>query len=1251
MSSSLVPDNNELDKTLSSPSPHPPPQTGLPTSDIDTLTIGVSPSADESSRSESSPPTNFHSDDDHMVSPSPNPQDNDQQALTPHLKDIGSSSSSSQLHSSPLPYSPANHSNNMNTPLPTLTEVRSENDTNGTNKNQAPLTNGDTTTATHSKQTTTTTITKGEKGTEIQMTEQKARDGAVSPSTSDLSIAVDGENENTPVQLLSLPGLAQRYKTNLHFDNPRQSSGLSDKDAIERLQRDGLNILTPPKEIPEIFKYFSHYLDPFMLLLILSGVLSCIAYGIDTTQPINLWIGVVLFVLVIISSSFSYIQAGKASAVMKAFKNMLPRGCHVIRDGRLQDIPAANLVVGDVVRIGTGDQVPADIRLIYVNDLKVEVSSLTGESLPISCTTTSKELRVEEAKNVTFNSSQCLEGEAVGVVYATGDRTLIGTIAKLASQTTTVDTTLQKEVKGFVKRLTVFSFIMGVIFFIIGIARGQPPVTAFINGFIVVMIANVPEGLPVTVVTILTITGRRLAALNVFVKQLSSVETLGSATVIASDKTGTLTQNKMSVSRLWFDLTPMSVETVYRDLGPPTLTMNPNKPSNSALYTSTATLRAIERVCAVCSRTRFADHRDLTDEEARVMESTEVMRQLDPTMTLRSAKAAYPQFLSMLDSNLTINSAKRQAFSAQRDDSKRSVIGDASEVALFNFIRARQSIELVRYHNRLVFEVPFNSRNKYALTIMKPYNIPGNTDHRRILLMKGAPEIVLSRCNRWMNRGKILPIDEEFNEHFQAAYETFGGYGERVLGFAQLELDEKEFPPEMDTKYSQKEENYPTKDLVFLGLISLIDPPKDSVPGAIAMCRSAGVRVVMVTGDHPLTAAAIARQVGIITTNTKEELAKMRNLPLQDIPEEDVDAIVVKGIELDKWSQADWDRVLSKAEIVFARTTPSQKLQIVENLQRLKNIVAVTGDGVNDSPALKKGDIGVAMGISGSDVARDAGDVILMDDDFGSIVVGIREGRTIFDNLTKTIAYTVTHMPPEVIPILLNLAFGFPLGLNAILILSIDCGTELAPAISLAYEKAESDVMNRPPRNAETDHLVTLRTVTYWYLLAGAWETLVCYLNYFLVFNYYGIDPHNLPFTDTYWNEEGGNSDFTVGNGRTYDNDDQVNILAQAQTAYWVTLTGCQVFHIWMCKTRVLSVFKHGIFDNINMNIAVILEIAIIIIIAFIPAHSFFGNGVFPGIFWLIILVGWAGLFLLNEPRKYLIRNVRGNRFVDFLTW
>ena len=302
------------------------------------------------------------------------------------------------------------------------------------------------------------------------------------------------------------------------------------------------------------------------------------------------------------------------------------------------------------------------------------------------------------------------------------------------------------------------------------------------------------------------------------------------------------------------------------------------------------------------------------------------------------------------------------------------------------------------------------------------------------------------------------------------------------------------------------------------------------------------------------------------------------------------------------------------------------------------------------SPALKKADIGVAMGISGSDVARDAGDVILMDDDFSSIVVGIREGRTIFDNLSKTIAYTVTHMVPEVIPILMNLAFGFPLGLNAILILAIDIGTELAPAISLAYEKAESDVMSRPPRNARTDHLVTLKTVTYWYFMAGAWETLTCYLAYFLVFNHAGVPPHALPFSDDYWNGNLSNDPVTV-NGQTFSDSQQKELLAQAQTAYWVTLTMTQVFHIWMCKTRVLSVWQHGWFDNVTMDYGVLLEIAIILIIGLIPANNFFQNERFYGVYWTIFLVGWGGIFLLNEPRKWAIRNIKGNKVVNFFAW
>jgi sodium/potassium-transporting ATPase subunit alpha len=380
----------------------------------------------------------------------------------------------------------------------------------------------------------------------------------------------------------------------------------------------------------------------------------------------------------------------------------------------------------------------------------------------------------------------------------------------------------------------------------------------------------------------------------------------------------------------------------------------------------------------------------------------------------------------------------------------------------------------------------------------------------------------------------------------------------------------------------------------FLGLVTLRDPPKPSVPPAIAALRHAGIRVFMVTGDHHLTGAAIARQVGIIGAEsvTNYDVMAAHKCSMDDVFEdhyEEFGAVVATGSEIEHFNEKRWEDVLKKGEVVFARTSPEQKLAIVSHAQKMGNIVAVTGDGVNDSPALKKADIGVAMGLSGSDVSRDAAHVILMKDDFAAIVKGVKEGRTIFDNITKTIGYTITHMLPEVSAVLMNLAFGFPLGLNAILILALDLGTELAPSVSLAYEVGESDVMDRAPRNAHSDRLVTGKLTAYFVLQAGLIETLFCMIGYFAVFSYHGIGGSCLYLADTHFITD--SPDF-VCNGLTFTNAQQLNILAQAQSLYWVMIVFTQLFHIFICKARIASLFDHGFFQNHSMNTGTFLSLA-----------------------------------------------------------
>jgi len=373
----------------------------------------------------------------------------------------------------------------------------------------------------------------------------------------------------------------------------------------------------------------------------------------------------------------------------------------------------------------------------------------------------------------------------------------------------------------------------------------------------------------------------------------------------------------------------------------------------------------------LCNRSRFEDEKVLTDDEASYIYSVSrhYARQ-------RATQITKMKFLEIL--------AK---------DSKRNIQGDASDKALFRFVSNCQSVELLRYQYKILFELPFSSKNKFALTVIQPRG-----SQNKYLLMKGAPEIVLSRCNRYQFKNFVKDIDNEFTESFNSAYRLFANNGERVLGFAMVEL--KNFPNQQIQLT-----DLPTNGYEFVGLISMIDPPKPKVKDAVAECRNAGVKIVMVTGDHPLTAKAIASEVGIITQPTKEDiLHEMKDDENDDHEELDdslINAIVVTGKELESFTPDDWNRVLGKQEIVFARTSPEHKLKIVEHLQAIGHVVAVTGDGVNDAPALKKADIGVAMGISGSDVARAAGAIVIMDDDFSSIVLGIKEGRVLFDNLKK----------------------------------------------------------------------------------------------------------------------------------------------------------------------------------------------------------------------------------------------------------
>lgn len=834
---------------------------------------------------------------------------------------------------------------------------------------------------------------------------------------------------------VSVEELASRLKTDT-------VNGLTDEEAKIRLDRDGPNALSPPKVTPWWIKLGAQFLNFFALLLQVASILCFIAYGLDNETVDNLYLGAVLYGVVIITAIFSFFQEYKSEKTMEKFKNFLPPKSVVRRNGKLTEIDAITLVVGDVIEVELGDKIPADIRIIHNSKLKVDNSPLTGESEPIGRTVDPTDDNPLETKNLAFFGTLAVDGTCTGIVVNTGDGTVFGRIAGLAAGSSTEVTTLQVDIHHFVIIISSVAIFLGVLFFAIGFIKGTE-VIANIVFCIGIIVANVPEGLLATVTVSLTLSAKRMAKKHVLVKKLEAVETLGSTTCICSDKTGTLTQNRMTIVHLAYDKTLHTTKTAATE---------------ATFDTEDNCFKELFFIGANCGKAVF-DAKDMDENPEKSID-------------------------------------------------ERKVNGDASEAGILKFSEKITSVSAIRAKNTQVSTIPFNSANKFMITINK---VADEGDRLR-LCMKGAPERVMEKCSSIMTKDGVVPFDEASKSVINEQLAFMMARGERCLGFAKLDLDPTEYP--MGYEFDTEEINFPMDGLVFVGLMALLDPPREAVPNAVATCQTAGVKVIMVTGDHPATAKSIAKQVNIIQDPTAEDIARERGISPRDVDSSEVKSIVVPGSQIKDLEQDDWDRILAHEQIVFARTSPQQKLIIVENNQRLGNIVAVTGDGVNDSPALKKANIGIAMGIAGSDVSKEASDMVLLDDNFASIVAGVEEGRLIFDNLKKSIAYTLTSNIPEITPFLAFIIVQIPLPLTTVLILCIDLGTDLLPAISLAYEQAESDIMRRPPRNSSVDRLVNRRLISFSYFQIGVIQALAGFYCYLVVLGDYGLTANVLPLLD-----------------------------------------------------------------------------------------------------------------------------------------
>ena len=702
-----------------------------------------------------------------------------------------------------------------------------------------------------------------------------------------------------------------------------EEAGLSASEAKQRLHKVGPNELKEGKKKTIGGMLLMQFKDVMILILLAAAIISGIIGDVTDT--------IVILIIVVLNAVIGFLQEYRAEKAMEALKQMSIVQSQVVRDKNIMTLPATELVPGDIVVLEAGNAVPADVRIIESNSLKIEEAALTGESVAVDKIIDVLEEEsppIGDMKNLAFKGTFVANGRGKGVVIATGMKTELGRIAKMLQESDSL-TPLQQRMASFGKKLSVLVLILCILFFIAGWLRGEDIVKMVLTS-ISLAVAAIPEALPAVITISLALAAKRMIKLNSLIRKLPAVETLGSVTFICTDKTGTLTKNKMHVEEIFVD-------------------------------------------------NKFYNHEDFN----KLKEDE--------------------------DGNLLLH-----AFALNNDaieDDQKKIKGDSTEIAFMEMAK-EQDIHAEKWPR--IAEIPFDSDRKLMTTFHEH-------DDKIISFTKGAPDVLLEGCKKTDSAELLKKVDEMASK------------GLRVLGFAFRYWNEKPKDPKSETH---------EKELEFLGLAGIIDPPREEVVDAVAQCKTAGIIPVMITGDHPLTAKNIAERIGIL--NNKKDL-------------------VITGQEL---ASLEEDNFQSKVERikVYARVSPEQKLQIVKTLQQKGHYVAMTGDGVNDAPSLKRANIGIAMGITGTDVSKEAADMILLDDNFSTIVKAVREGRRIYDNILKFIKFLMTTNSSEILTLLLGPLIGLPVALLPIHILWINLVSDGLPAISLSFEKAEKDIMKRPPR-------------------------------------------------------------------------------------------------------------------------------------------------------------------------------------------
>ena len=841
--------------------------------------------------------------------------------------------------------------------------------------------------------------------------------------------------------------------------------GLTTEEVTKRREKYGLNELKSKKKKSLFQKFLDQFKDFSIIVLIIAAIVSGVV-GVAEGEGITDTI--IILIVVVVNAIIGVTQESKAEKSLEALQKLTDHASKVIRNGEVTVVPAKELVPGDIVVLDTGDYIPADLRIIEAVNLKSQESSLTGESVPVEKMTEKiedEETSLGDRLNMLFSSSLVTYGRGKGIVVETGMTTEVGKIAGMINQADEQTTPLQDKLNKLGKTLGIAALVICVFIFIVGLIQGKEPIHMFMTA-VSLAVAAIPEGLVAVSTIVLAIGVQKMVKRNAIVKRLPAVETLGSATVICSDKTGTLTQNKMTVEKIFINSETKDLEEYKNNI--------------------TEDIKKLVYVNMFCNDTKISK---------------------DGTLT-----------------------------------------GDPTETALVDMAFRLDFDPSIYDQMPRVEEIPFDSDRKLMTTVNK-------VNEKYVVFTKGGVDELLNRCNSYLLNGEIKQDLENYTKIIKQNNEDMAKEALRVLAGAYKEIDHEPSKEEMETI-----EN----DLIFIGMVGMIDPPREEAKKAVEKCKTAGIKTVMITGDHKITATAIAKKLGILENEDE----------------------AITGTELEKMSDEDLEKNVRHYS-VYARVSPEHKVRIVKAWQKNGEIVAMTGDGVNDSPALKTSDIGCAMGIVGTDVAKEAADVILTDDNFATIVSAVEEGRRIYDNILKVIQFLLSSNVGEIVVLFLA-TLCTPLFANwfgitdiahleillPIHILWINLVTDSLPALALAFDPANKDIMNRKPNKPGKG--VFTKGMTWRVIYQGVMIGLLT-LGAFMI----GLATTTEPIDGLTLDE----SKIEVG-----------------QTMAFVTLALSELVHVFNVRNNKVSVFKTGIKGNSKLIWATLASAALMLVILFIPA-------------------------------------------------